>query len=44
MEITVTFTIEADDPKHDTGVTEETYIKISDAVMTLGGYDLTLDK
>lgn len=44
MRVKVTFTIEADDPDHSTGVTNERYDEIIDAVMQLGGEDLDFEK
>lgn len=44
MKVKVTFTIEADDPEHSTGVTTETYDMISEAVMEVGGEDLDFTK
>lgn len=38
-EVTVTFKLEADDPEDRTGVTEETYNEVTEALMSLGGYD-----
>ena len=36
----VTFTMEADDPGHATGLTEESYTQLMDAVSEVGGYDI----
>ena len=37
--VRVSFTVEADDPDHSTGLTEERYTEIVDAVAELGADD-----
>jgi hypothetical protein len=44
MRVQVTFLIEADDPEDRTGLTEETYVLVTDAVMSVGGEDPKFEK
>lgn len=44
MRVKVSFYVEADEPEHDTGVTNDTYDEITNAVMTLGGEDVDFEK
>ena len=41
--VRVSFYIEADDPEHPAGVTEETFNEVENAVMALGGEDTEYD-
>lgn len=43
LRVKVSFYIEADDPDHILGVTEETYDEISEAVMQLGGAEVDFE-
>ena len=42
--VRVSFTIEADDPDHSTGVTNDTYEAVSQGVAELGGEDIEFEK
>jgi len=42
--VKVTFRIEADDPDHSTGLTEESFEQITDAVGELGGENVEFEK
>jgi hypothetical protein len=42
--VKVTFYVEADDPDHWMGITEESHIMIEDAIMQVGGEDSEYEK
>lgn len=44
MRVKVTFYIEADDPEHDTGVTGDTYDRVVEGILELGGEDVEFEK
>lgn len=43
-QVTVTFTMEGDGPDHESGVTEDTYNKVVEAVMQVGGEDVDIQQ
>lgn len=42
--VKVTFFIEADDPDHSTGVTNDTFEQVNDAILNVGGEDIEFEK
>lgn len=38
--VIVTFELDSDDPEHSTGVTQETYERVTAAIMGVGGEDI----
>jgi hypothetical protein len=43
MHVIVTFHLEADDPDHPTGVTSDTFEKVSNGIAELGGEDIDFE-
>lgn len=41
---TVTFKFEGSDPNHESGMTEDEFIALSDAIAQLGGFDMEIEK
>ena len=40
----ITFLVEANDPAHDTGLTEERFVQIHIAIANLGGEDIKAER
>lgn len=41
--VIVTFHLDADDPEHETGITDETFEMISNRIAEVGGYNLDFE-
>ncbi len=44
MRVKVSFYMEADDPDHEMGVKEETFVAVVDAISSVGGDDAQFEK